>query len=208
MQAKRNYQKELEKTIGEIEEQNSGRRLLLHVCCAPCSSYCLDYLSKHFDITAFYYNPNISPQSEYELRIVELKRLIQEMPLERKACVISGEYEPEAFYAAVKGFEDEPEGGLRCEKCFELRLEKTAQLAKKEKFDYFTTTLSISPLKSADKLNNIGERLAKKYGLFYLTSDFKKRGGYQRSIELSKLYGLYRQDYCGCIFSKKEIAKE
>ncbi|HIV16429.1 MAG TPA: epoxyqueuosine reductase QueH [Candidatus Alectryocaccobium stercorigallinarum] len=203
MPNKRNYQKELEAVINNIKDRGFPR-LLLHSCCAPCSSYCMEYLSEFFDITVFYFNPNIYPVEEYLNRVSEQKRLIEEMSFKRPVSFLAGEYEPERFYEAAKGLENEPEGGARCEKCFILRLEETAALAKKEKFDCFTTTLSISPLKSAEKLNNIGEKLAEKYGVKFLNSDFKKRGGYQRSIELSKEYGLYRQDYCGCVFSRRE----
>ncbi len=203
MPNKRNYQKELELTIENIKGKNIPR-LLLHACCAPCSSYCLEYLSDFFDITVFYYNPNIYPESEYTYRTEELKRLVSEMPFKNKVTIEVGNYDPELFYDAVKGLEKEPEGGSRCEKCFELRLRKSAELAKKEKFDYFTTTLSISPLKSAEKLNNIGEKLAKEYGIKYLNSDFKKKDGYKRSLELSREYGLYRQNYCGCVYSRRE----
>ena len=203
MPNRRNYQKELESVINKIRE-NEIPRLLLHSCCAPCSSYCLEYLSEFFDITVFYYNPNISPAGEYEFRAEEQKRFIHDAALKRPVAFIEGAYEPERFFEISSGLESEPEGGKRCEKCFELRLEETAVLAKKGNFDYFTTTLSISPLKSAEKLNNIGEKLAEKYGVKYLSSDFKKRGGYQRSIELSKEYELYRQNYCGCAFSRRE----
>ena len=203
MPNKRNYQKELEDVINNIKDRGFPR-LLLHSCCAPCSSYCMEYLSEFFDITVFYFNPNIYPEEEYLNRVSEQKRLIEEMSFKRPVSFLAGEYEPGRFYEAAKGLENEPEGGARCEKCFILRLEETVALAKKEKFDYFTTTLSISPLKSAEKLNNIGEKLAEKYGVKFLNSDFKKRGGYQRSIELSKEYGLYRQDYCGCVFSRRE----
>ena len=203
MPNKRNYQKELEAVINNIKDRGFPR-LLLHSCCAPCSSYCMEYLSEFFDITVFYFNPNIYPEEEYLNRVSEQKRLIEEMSFKRPVSFLAGEYEPERFYEAAKGLENEPEGGARCEKCFILRLEETVARAKKEKFDCFTTTLSISPLKSAEKLNNIGEKLAEKYGVKFLNSDFKKRGGYQRSIELSKEYGLYRQDYCGCVFSRRE----
>lgn len=202
MPNKRNYQKELDAVINSIGETEFPR-VLLHSCCAPCSSYCLEYLSEFFDITVFYYNPNIFPQEEYAYRVSEIKRLIAEMNLKRPVSFMEGEYVPERFFEAVRGLEDEPEGGKRCEKCFELRLREAAVLAKSGNFDYFTTTLSISPLKSAEKLNNIGEELAKQYGVRYLNSDFKKHGGYQRSIELSRQYDLYRQNYCGCVFSKR-----
>ena len=203
MPERRNYQKELEKII----EQNDGKeipRLLLHCCCAPCSSYVLEYLSEFFDITVFFYNPNIEPRDEYDFRLVELHRLTNQMPLARPVRFLEGAYENTRFHQEVQGLEEEKEGGARCEKCFRLRLERSAQLAKRENFDYFTTTLSISPLKSAEKLNNIGEKLAKIYGVPYLCSDFKKRDGYRRSIELSRDYQLYRQNYCGCVYSKRE----
>ncbi len=202
MQNQRNYQRELEATINAIEK-GQVPKLLLHSCCAPCSSYCLEYLSEFFEITVFYYNPNIEPEEEYRFRVREIKRLTEEMPFRHPVTFLEGEYDNALYHNVVKGLEEEKEGGARCEMCFRLRLERTAQLAKKEKFDYFTTTLSISPLKSAQKLNNIGEEVAEKYGIRYLNSDFKKKGGYQRSIELSKQYELYRQNYCGCIYSKR-----
>ncbi|MCI5568984.1 MAG: epoxyqueuosine reductase QueH [Lachnospiraceae bacterium] len=204
MPNRRNYQRELENIIASSVKEGKVPKLLLHSCCAPCSSYCMEYLSEFFDITVFYYNPNIEPRDEYIYRVNEMKRLISEMELKRPVSFIEGDYDNENFHRAVKGLEKEPEGGARCEKCFRLRLENTAALAKREKFDYFTTTLSISPLKSAEKLNNIGEELAKKYDIMYLFSDFKKKGGYQRSIELSRQYGLYRQNFCGCVFSREK----
>lgn len=199
-----NYQKLTEKeilTFGGVK-----KKLLLHVCCAPCSSYCLEYLSKYFDITLFFYNPNISPESEYDFRAAELKRLVTEMELKNLKTVVAN-YAADEFFTAVKGYEAEPEGGKRCEKCFTLRLSKSAEYAKTNGFDYFTTTLSISPLKNAELLNNIGENAGNKYGVKYLFSDFKKKGGYLRSIELSKQYNLYRQNYCGCVFSKKHTTE-
>lgn len=204
MPNRRNYQRELENIIASSVKEGKVPKLLLHSCCAPCSSYCMEYLSEFFDITVFYYNPNIEPRDEYIYRVNEMKRLISEMELKRPVSFIEGDYDNENFHRAVKGLEKEPEGGARCEKCFRLRLEITAALAKRENFDYFTTTLSISPLKSAEKLNNIGEELAKKYDIMYLFSDFKKKGGYQRSIELSRQYGLYRQNFCGCVFSREK----
>lgn len=201
MPNQRNYQRELDQLIASLD----GRRptLLLQCCCAPCSSYVLEYLASCFDITAFYYNPNISPEVEYRKRAAELRRLISEtghIPPERYT---EGRYDPERFFEMAKGMEDLPEGGARCAGCYELRLRETAARAKELGFDFFTTTLSISPYKDAAKLNAIGERLAGEYGVRYLNSDFKKRGGYHRSIQLSKEYGLYRQDYCGCIFSAR-----
>ena len=200
----RNYSKELEQILGN--EQNRGKRLFLHSCCAPCSSYVLEYLRKFFAITVFYYNPNITEQEEYFKRVEEQKRLIREFnrqledvnlteayPIE----VIEGDYQRELFFDSVKGLENCKEGGERCFVCYELRLRETAKRAKELQADYFTTTLTISPLKNAAKLNEIGERLAQEYSVPFLPSDFKKKNGYQRSIELSKEYDLYRQDYCG-----------
>ena len=198
----RNYQKELEKLIDNIPEEKVPT-LLLHACCAPCSSYCLEYLSNYFSITIYFYNPNIYPESEYVLRVEEAKRLISEMSFKNKVSFIEGDFNPREFYDCVKGFEGEKEGGERCFRCYRLRLESTAKLAKELGFDYFTTTLSISPLKRADKINEIGEEIAEIYQVRHLPSDFKKKNGYKRSTELSKEHGLYRQDYCGCVFSKR-----
>ena len=197
-----NYQKELDNLIRGL----NGRAptLLLHACCAPCSSYVLEYLSEYFQITLFYYNPNISPLDEYQKRVEEVKRLISELPVKYPVRFQEGTYDAGRFFALAKGHEQEPEGGERCFSCYALRLEEAAQAAKAGGFDYFTTTLSISPYKNAEKLNEIGLALEKKYGVRYLTSDFKKRNGYKRSIELSAQYHLYRQDYCGCVFSKAE----
>ncbi len=196
-----NYQKELDSVIAQNTARGIIPSLLLHACCAPCSSYCLEYLSKYFNITVYYYNPNISVKEEYEHRLSEEKRLIRSMPFENPVGIIEGGYCPNDFFDAVKGLENEPEGGKRCEKCFRLRLESAARLASERGFDYFTTTLTISPLKNARLLNTIGAELAEKYGVSWLYSDFKKREGYKRSIELSREYDLYRQNYCGCIFS-------
>lgn len=200
----RNYSKETEAAIKASLERGTKPSLLLHVCCAPCSSYVLEYLNKYFDITLYYYNPNISPESEYNFRLLELKRLLTQMPLENAAKLISEGYSPEEFLKISKGLENLPEGGERCRKCYYLRIEKTAQTAKEKEFDFFTTTLSISPYKNAVWLNEIGEELSEKYDTPYLFSDFKKKNGYKRSIELSAIYGLYRQDYCGCAYSKAE----
>lgn len=196
-----NFQKELDRII----EQNKGLTpsVLLHVCCAPCSSYCLEYLSEYFKITVFYYNPNISLSQEYDYRLSEEKRYISLRDFKNPVNIIEGDYEPKDFFAAVKGLESEPEGGKRCAECFKLRLEATAKKAKELGFDYFTTTLTISPLKNAALLNEIGFEMAEKYGVNWLPSDFKKREGYKRSIELSREYDLYRQNYCGCIYSKQ-----
>lgn len=197
-----NYQKELEKVIAKNQSENKVPKLLLHTCCAPCSSYCLEYLSQYFEITVLYFNPNISIKEEYEYRLNEEKRLISLMELKHPVNLIEGEYVPEKFFSVIKGLENEPEGGKRCEKCFALRLEETAKKAKELRFDYFTTTLTISPLKNAQLLNEIGTFYADKYGVDWLYSDFKKREGYKRSVVLSKQYNLYRQDYCGCIYSR------
>lgn len=199
-----NYQKELEKIIHRIENERIYPKLLIHSCCAPCSSYVLEYLTKYFSITIFYYNPNIYPEEEYRRRVEEQIQLIRSMPLPSKVQFIPGEYRPEVYYQKIKGLEKEPEGGERCFSCYELRLREAAKQAKDGGFDYFTTTLSISPHKNAEKLNEIGQSLAAEYGVKYLPSDFKKNNGYKRSIELSKEYDLYRQDYCGCIYSRQE----
>ena len=201
---KENYQKKLELTIKENEKNGVVPTLLLHSCCAPCSSYVLEYLSQYFSITVLYYNPNIFPLEEFEKRILEQKTLIEQLPAKHKISFIAGDYDSEKFYAMAKGLEKVPEGGERCFKCYELRLRESGMLAKKMGFDYFTTTLSISPLKNAQKLNEIGLQLEEELGVKYLLSDFKKKNGYKRSTELSKEYGLYRQDYCGCIYSKIE----
>ena len=199
---KQNYQKMLESIIADIPE-GTVPTLLLHSCCAPCSSYCLEYLSQYFRITLLYYNPNISPAAEFEKRTEELRRLVQELPMKYPADVVVPEYHPEEFYSAVKGMEELPEGGERCFVCYHLRLERSAQYAAEHGFDYFCSTLSISPMKNAAKLNEIGAELSEIYPVKLLPSDFKKKGGYLRSIELSREYGLYRQNYCGCIFSKR-----
>lgn len=200
----KNYQKELEKIIEEIKRTGEAPTLLLHSCCAPCSSYCLEYLSEYFKITVFYYNPNIYPESEYALRTEEQKRLIKELKVKNEISFLEIGFNPEEFYSAVKGLEKEKEGGERCFVCYRLRLSKTAEEAKKRGFDYFTTTLSISPLKNAEKLNEIAEDEGIKNGINHLPSDFKKKNGYKRSTELSKEYGLYRQDYCGCVYSVRD----
>lgn len=199
-----NYQKILDELIGKFQKENKIPKLLLHSCCAPCSSYVLEYLSKYFRITVLYYNPNISIEEEYLHRIEEQKRLISEMKTINKVDFVQGEYNPNDFFAIAKGLEDAKEGGERCFKCYELRLKETVKIALDNGYDYFTTTLSISPHKNAQKINEIGEKLSEEYGVKYLYSDFKKREGYKRSIELSKEYNLYRQNYCGCIYSKLE----
>ncbi len=199
---KQNYQKILDETIlAECGERTPS--LLLHACCAPCSSYVLEYLSSHFAITLFFYNPNIDPEEEYNFRREELLRLVRDMGLADRVRVIDAPYRPEEFYEIAKGSETEEEGGTRCRRCYRLRLRKAAEEAAKGGFDFFTTTLSISPYKNAEWLNAIGNEEADAYGVRYLTSDFKKKNGYKRSCELSATYGLYRQDYCGCIYSKR-----
>ncbi len=207
-----NYQAELEKLLKTLPD--TQRRLFLHSCCAPCSSYCLEYLRNYFEVTVFYYNPNISFGEEYRHRVEELERLVKELNEEadgtegiNRIRLEEGPYEPEKFFAAVKGLEDCPEGGERCFVCYELRLREAARRAAEGGYDFFTTTLTISPLKNAQKLNEIGQRLGQEYGVACLPSDFKKKGGYQRSIELSREHELYRQDYCGCVFSKREREK-
>lgn len=182
-------------------------KLLLHVCCAPCSSHVLELLSEQYDITVYFYNPNITKESEYGKRIEELKRFVSEAPFARNVRVIEESYAPDDFFEMAKGLEQEPERGARCYKCYEQRMRKTALYAKKYGYDLFTTTLSISPHKNAAWLNEIGERLGAEYDIAYMYSDFKKKNGYARSIELSKEYNLYRQNYCGCVFSEAEANK-
>lgn len=199
-----NYQKELDKVIESLSQQEKVPTLLLHSCCAPCSSYVLEYLSNYFGITVFYYNPNIYPDEEYEMRVREQQRFIRAFPAKHPIDFIEGAYDKERFYEMARGLEAVPEGGQRCFQCYELRLREAGELAKARDFDYFTTTLSISPMKNAEKLNEIGLRLAEELGVSYLCSDFKKRNGYKRSTELSREYGMYRQDYCGCVYSYQE----
>ncbi len=261
-----NYQKELDKFIEKLERERAGAlenggaysrpRLLLHSCCAPCSSYCMEYLREYFDVTVFYYNPNITEEAEYRKRVEEEKRLIAEYnvqvdafyekfgkeasedagenPVETAAAerdsdaerymefpggirvtdrtakieIIEGDYDRDSFWELSKGLEKCPEGGERCFKCYELRLRRTAEVARKEGFDLFTTTLTISPLKNAEKLNEIGQQVGAELGITFLPSDFKKRNGYKRSVELSAVYDLYRQDYCGCVYSKQERLRQ
>ena len=197
-----NYQIEMEKIIDN--EKGKIPKLLLHACCAPCSSAVIESISNYFDITILYYNPNIYPQEEFKKRFNELDRLIHEEPHKNNIFLVEGRYNYDEFLNISKGLEDVPEGGERCFKCYRLRLEESAKYAKENNFDYFGTTLSISPYKNSQKLNEIGKELSEKYGIKYLYSDFKKKNGYKRSIELSKEYNLYRQDYCGCTYSKEE----
>ena len=195
-----NYDFEMEKQIKEIAE---GEKLLLHACCAPCSSAVLERIGNFFEISILYYNPNITEKEEYEKRIVEIKKLISMIHPKYKVSLIEGDYNPEKFFEMAKGLEKEPERGKRCYKCYEMRLEETAKIAEKLGFNHFATTLTLSPHKNNNWINEIGEELTKKYNTKYLYSDFKKKNGYKRSIELSKEYNLYRQDYCGCIYSKR-----
>ena len=196
-----NYELEMENQMKSIPE---GTKLLLHACCAPCSSAVLERIANHFEITIFYYNPNITEKEEYEKRIEEIKKLISLIHPKYKVSLLEGTYEPEKFFEMAKGLEGEPERGRRCYKCYNLRLEETAKVAEQYNFPYFCTTLTLSPHKNSNWINEIGENLDQKYQTTYLYSDFKKKEGYKRSIELSKEYDLYRQDYCGCIFSKRE----
>ena len=198
---KTNYQLMLDETLRQIAASGVRPTLLLHACCAPCSSYVLEYLQQYFQITVFYYNPNISPEAEYRHRVEEIKRLIHEMCPE--VSFLEGTYEPERFYDMAKGLEQEPERGKRCHQCYRLRLTVSALTAQKLHFDYFTTTLSISPQKDSTVLNTIGQEISQQTGVPYLFSDFKKKGGYQRSIQLSAVYHLYRQNFCGCTFSQR-----
>ena len=201
---KKNYQKIMEDLIRENCTAGEAPSLLLHSCCAPCSSYVLEYLSQYFEITVFFYNPNISLEEEYRKRVAEIRRLVAAMSFTHPVHIMEGTYDPQIFYEMARGLERVPEGGERCFKCYRLRMEEAAKLAKEGNYDYFTTTLSISPLKNAEKINEIGEELAEIYEVKHLPSDFKKKNGYKRSCELSEIYGLYRQNYCGCIYSKLE----
>ena len=203
-----NYQKELEKIIVGLKEER--KKVLLHSCCAPCSSYCMEYLRDYFDITVFYYNPNITEQTEYEKRVEEQKRLILLYNKESEHTIqfAEGEYDPSRFFATVKGLENCKEGRERCFACYAMRLRMSAKKAKELGMDYFTTTLTISPLKNAEKINEIGQQIAAKEGIAFLPCDFKKNNGYLRSIQLSKQYNLYRQNYCGCTFSKSSRNEE
>ncbi len=202
-----NYQKELDKILESIKQDNKQKKLALHVCCAPCSSYCLTYLTEYFDITCIYYNPNISPKEEFDKRYDELLRFSNEMKKINNIEVKEGTYDNDRFNELIRGLEDLPEGGKRCHLCYRMRLEYTAKYAKDNGFDFFTTTLSLSPYKDAEVLNRIGKELSDKYDIAYLYSDFKKKNGYKRSIELSKEYNLYRQDFCGCIYSHRHDLK-
>ncbi len=199
---KLNYQKLLDNEIEYLLGNNVKYSLLLHCCCAPCASYVTEYLCKYFDVSAFFFNPNIYPYDEYQLRLKELFKLSRLSELDFD--IIEGKFDADLFYSEIQNLENEAEGSLRCEKCIKLRLEKTAKQAQKLGFDYFTTTLSISPHKNADFINQCGKELSNIYGVKFLYSDFKKREGFKRSLELSKKYNLYRQNYCGCKFSFRD----
>ena len=203
-----NYHQKMMEMIEQHCREGNAPRLLLHSCCAPCSSYCLELLSQYFEVTVFYYNPNIYPPEEYTMRVAEQDRFIQKFPSKHKISFVEGAYDTEKFYAMAKGMEQLPEGSERCFACYELRLRESAEYAKAHGFDFFTTTLSISPLKNADKLNEIGAKLEAEYGVNYLYSDFKKKNGYKRSTEISNEYDMYRQYYCGCVYSKKQRDEE
>lgn len=204
----RNYAKELERLIQKLQQEGKVPRLLLHACCAPCSSAVLEYLSQYFAITLLYYNPNIAPLEEYQKREAELRRLVSQMKFTHPVELLPCQYDGQAFVQAARGLEGEPEGGKRCEACFRLRLCYAAQEAARLRFDYYTTTLSISPMKNAPLLNQLGEEIGREFGVAHLPSDFKKKDGYKRSVQLSKEYDLYRQDYCGCAFSKAQRQRE
>jgi len=194
--------------LEEISKLTNTKKILLHSCCAPCSSYVISFLSKYFDITVLYYNPNIAPQEEYEKRKQEQIRLIKTLNSNNKLDFLDCDYDNDIYNNSVKGYENIPEGGSRCHICFNLRLEKTAKLAKTNNYDYFCSTLTVSPHKNSHIINEIGKNISKKYNIKWLYSDFKKNEGFKQSIELSKKYELYRQDYCGCVFSKQAKEKQ
>ena len=199
-----NYQLKLDELIKKLEQENRVPRLLMHSCCGPCSSYVIEYLSNYFDMTIFYFNPNIYPDEEYRLRVQEQKRFIERFPTKYPVSFIEGDYDKERFYEMAKGHEEDRERGERCHSCYRMRLSETAKLASESGFDYFGTTLTISPQKDSMVLNEIGEELAAQYGVSWLPSDFKKREGYKRSTEISREYDMYRQDYCGCVYSYRD----
>ena len=203
-----NFQLVMEEIIRKNELENKVPTLLIHSCCAPCSSYCLEILSSYFKITVFYYNPNIYPPEEYKMRAKEQERFVRSFPAKYPITFIEGNYDTDKFYEMAKGLEYVKEGKERCYKCYELRLRETCEYAKANGFDYFTTTLSISPMKNAKWLNEIGAKLEEEYGISYLYSDFKKKNGYKRSTEISNEYGMYRQYYCGCVYSKNQRDEE
>lgn len=201
---KHNYQRDLEYIIRGLQKRGEVPTLLLHACCAPCSSHSIEYLSQYFRITVFYYNPNIAPDEEYRHRVAEIKRFVSEFKTKHPVTLIEGEYVPKKFYEVVRGLEKEPEGGRRCRKCFELRLSESARIAKELDCEYVTTTLTISPMKDAQLLNDIMQEQCEIYGVKRLPTDLKKKGGFKRSTELSEEYHLYRQNFCGCVYSQRE----
>ena len=202
MNRNENYQKQLDALIERQQREGVRPRLLLQACCAPCSSYCLAYLTAYFDITVYFYNPNIFPKEEYDFRLEELRRLLGQLPLASPVTLLEGPYDPQRFFDAARGHEQDPEPGERCRACYRLRLRQTAEAARAGGYDYFCTTLSISPHKRADWLNEIGNEVGEEAGVPFLPSDFKKKGGYAASIQYSRAYDLYRQNYCGCVYSK------
>lgn len=199
-----NYQLQLDNIINNIQKEQITPTLLLHSCCAPCSSYVLEYLSDYFRISVLYFNPNIYPASEYYYRENEQREFIEKLETKNKIDFIRAEYDPKLYFEAIKGYEMDREGGHRCHLCYELRFREAAKVAAENNFDYFTTTLSISPHKDSQILNQLGEKIAEEYGVNYLFSDFKKKNGFKRSVELTNKYNMYRQDYCGCVFSYNE----
>lgn len=205
---KRNYQRELDGIINNLRTTGERPLLFLHCCCAPCSSYVLEYLSEYFQMVLYFYNPNITDAAEYEKRKAELMRLVREGGYSGGIDIVDEDFDSSLFFRMTRGLEEEPECGRRCFICYEMRLRKTAEMAVGKGADYFCTTLSISPHKQADKLMEMGEQLGDEYGIAYLPSDFKKNNGYKRSIELSREYGLYRQNYCGCVYSRQEAKQK
>ena len=204
MENKRNFQRELDRILSNIQSEGVTPTLLLHSCCGPCSSYVLEYLTQYFNVLLYFYNPNIHPLEEYKKRLDAQHKVVSRMKLEDRVKIIEGEYDPKVFFDAVSGLESEPEGGKRCEVCIKLRMEKAAEAAVKYNADYFATTLTVSPHKNAPYINNTGEEISQIYDISYLISDFKKKNGYKRSTELCRIYDIYRQNYCGCVFSMRD----
>ena len=208
MENKRNFQRELDLILKDISSRDTKPVLLLHSCCGPCSSYVLEYLTQFFYIKLYFYNPNIHPEEEYKKRLEAQYKVIKSMQLENSVEIIEGEYDPNIFFSKVQGFESEPEGGERCHICIKMRMEAAALAAKKQNADYFATTLSVSPHKNALYINQTGKDLENIHQVTYLLSDFKKKNGYKRSIELCRMFDIYRQDYCGCVFSFRDTEKQ
>lgn len=204
MKQKINYQTLYDKLVLKLKSESNTPTLLLHCCCAPCASHCLTLLTKSFDVSTYFFNPNIFPEEEYFRREQELQRLTKQLPLDRPVRTVLAKYQPQDFFNIATGLESAPEGGKRCRECFYHRLKHTAETARQNGFEYFCTTLTISPLKNAQLINEIGQQVAQEEGVKWLPSDFKKQDGYLHSIKLSNQYGLYRQDYCGCVFSKPQ----